>query len=231
MTTIMTNPFHSYLVIPRANRMSLKVRAVLKRSEEEVPRGELCNYLRTAIAEQRRVDASYASAEGSIPSVQAGALPIEPKAAEVDIRLVLPPEPQVAKGTKGRPVRKHRHATKVSATSSHILHPGSRKISDSTQSVYYDKASDFASSTKTSLPIIGLDLPLPLLAQLALDPAWVTDDEAWRGVLSSMTPTDRKYVDSIREAVREVRKAQGGAGCLWLFSVREGRVSRTPHRI
>jgi hypothetical protein len=94
--------------------MVVKVRAVLKRSEEEVPRADLCNYLRTAIAEQRRVDATYASAEGSIPSAQAAALSVEPREKEMELRLVLPPEPQSAKGTKGRPVRKHRHTTRVS---------------------------------------------------------------------------------------------------------------------
>lgn len=86
--------------------------AVIAEDRVSVPRNELCNHLRQAISEQRRVDASYASAEGSIPHAQAAAMSIEPR-TDVDIRLVLPPEPGTSKGTKGRPVRKHRHVTKV----------------------------------------------------------------------------------------------------------------------
>ena len=58
------------------------------------------------------MDATYASAEGSIPSAQAAALSVEPRSLDIDIRLILPPEPNTAKGTKGRPLRKHRHVTK-----------------------------------------------------------------------------------------------------------------------
>jgi hypothetical protein len=92
--------------------------------------------------------------------------------------------------------------------------------------VYWEKASDFATSNKIQLPIIGVDLPLPLLSQLTLDVAWVTEEEPWRGVLASMTPPDRKYAEQVREAVREVRKENGGGGGMFLYSVREARVSR-----
>ncbi|KIY32862.1 PEK/GCN2 protein kinase [Cryptococcus gattii E566] len=92
-----------YLVIPKASRSTIKIRSILRRSEVEV------------ISDQRRIDASYATAEGSIPSAQAAALSVEPKQAEVEIKLILPPEPMSAKGTKGRPVRKHRHGTKISS--------------------------------------------------------------------------------------------------------------------
>lgn len=95
--------------------------------------------------------------------------------------------------------------------------------------MYWEKASDFATSNKIQLPIIGVDLPLPLLSQLTLDVGWVTDEEPWRGVLASMTPPDRKYAEQVREAVREVRKdsgAGGGGGGMFLYSVREARVSR-----
>lgn len=84
----------------------------MEEADSVVPRNELCAYLRQAITEQRRIDASYASAEGSILLAQAAAMSVEPR-ADVDIKLILPPEPNTAKGTKGRPVRKHRHGTKV----------------------------------------------------------------------------------------------------------------------
>ena len=48
-----------------------------------------------------------------MPIAQAAAMSVELR-PDVDIKLILPPEPGTSKGTKGRPVRKHRHVTKVS---------------------------------------------------------------------------------------------------------------------
>lgn len=80
-----------------------------------VARTEICSWLRVAIADQRRVDAAYASAEGSIPSSQATALGIEALPHDADIRLILPPEPvsRSRKVQREGPNRKHRHVTKV----------------------------------------------------------------------------------------------------------------------
>ncbi|ORX40873.1 kinase-like domain-containing protein [Kockovaella imperatae] len=192
-----------YLVIPRANRPTLKVRSILKRTEEEVLRAELCVYLRLAIAEQRRIDATYASAEGSMPSLQAAALAVDTRSSDIDIRLVLPPEPNSAKGTKGRPVRKHRHVTKT---------------------VYYDKASEFAESTRSTLPIVGVDLAPSILAQMALESSWLSDEEAWRTLLAPFSTADRRYVESIRDAIVDIKSKSEGDGWLWLFGVRDNKV-------
>ncbi|ODN77808.1 hypothetical protein L202_04931 [Cryptococcus amylolentus CBS 6039] len=199
-----------FLIIPRASRSAVKVRSILRRSEEEVPRHDLCNHLRIAIADQRRIDASYASAEGSIPSAQAAALSVEPNQTEVEIKLILPPEPVVSKGSKGRPVRKHRHGTK---------------------SVYYDKASDFAAQTQSTLPLLGVDLPPLLLCQMALDMAWIKDDEVWRTLLAKegIHAGDRRYAEAVREGVQQMRAGTkgngsgGNDGWMWLFSVRDNK--------
>ncbi|WRT70924.1 uncharacterized protein IL334_007923 [Kwoniella shivajii] len=209
-----------YLVIPKASKTVVKVRSILRKSEEEVSRNDLCNHLRIAISDQRRIDASYASAEGSIPSAQAASMSVDPKQAEVDIKLLLPPEPVTSKGSKGRPIRKFRHGTK---------------------SVYYEKASDFASQTNSTLPILGVDLPLPMLCQMTLDISWILDDEAWRGLLTKegVSTGDRRYAETVRDAIKE-RKSGGTAngtigsgagngaekaniGWCWLFSVREAK--------
>lgn len=72
------------------------------------------------------------------------------------------------------------------------------------------------------------------MANLALDPAWIHDDEVWRGVLATVPNSERSYYDSIRDQVaamvREGVKDQQGQGrregrWMWLFSVREARVS------
>jgi translation initiation factor 2-alpha kinase 4 len=68
-----------------------------------------------------------------------------------------------------------------------------------------------------------VDLPLPLLSQLTLDSAWLVEEEIWRGILAGLKTAERTYADSVREAVKEGRLRGGGS--MWLFSVREARVS------
>ncbi len=88
--------------------------------------------------------------------------------------------------------------------------------------------------TRSPLPIIAVDLPASLLSALTLDHTWLNEDEAWRGVLTGLPNSDKQYADAVREAVRTrgSNVANGGAvgggsvGWVWLFSVREFRVSR-----
>ena len=118
----------SFLLLPRVNKTDIKVRSILRKNEKEgrpglwgeltcaVPRGELCSYLRATIAEQRRIDATYASHEGSLSSSQAAAHAVEARPdRDYDIRLSLPAEPlQAVKGGKSKTNRKHRLPIKVS---------------------------------------------------------------------------------------------------------------------
>lgn len=116
-------------------------------------------------------------------------------------------------------------------------------------------ASDFATQTQSTLPVLGIDLPPLLICQLTLDTAWITDDEAWRSLLNKegVHAGDRRYMDSIREGVQQMRAGGGGTGVsggggggggggsggggaggggsmgrdngwVWLFSVRDSKV-------
>ncbi|KAI9637172.1 kinase-like domain-containing protein [Dioszegia hungarica] len=189
-----------FLLVPRPNRQAVKVRPILKKgAEQDVPRNELVSYLREKVSEQRRIDASYASVDqtgGTAYSVPSSG---DQKAGETEIKLVLPPEPNSAKNTKGRPVRKHRHTTK---------------------SIYYEKAEEFATRVGTHLPVIAIDLEPALISRLTVSTAWVQDDEQWRGILAELRASERKYADTVRTAVKD---AKGGNGWIWLFSVREGK--------
>lgn len=189
-----------FLVIAR-NRPTLKIRNVLRRSEEEVERKELVNWLRNSIAEQRRIDASYALVDAPMAKEIDGADPQTSK-TEIDIRLVLPPEPMSSQSrTKGKTVRKYRHVTKT---------------------VYYDKAHDFALSVKSSLPVLGVDLPTDLLSRISHETGWVNSGDEWRSaVLSSLPTSERHYAEQVRDAVKAHQKHPGGN--LWLFSVRDAR--------
>jgi len=59
---------------------------------------------------------------------------------------------------------------------------------------------------------------------------WISDDEAWKATLAEHSMNDRKYAESIREAVRKIVK-EDGHYVFWLVGVREGKegkVSRGP---
>lgn len=203
-----------YLVIARARPTVKVIRTLGGRSEEE---GEVCNpgpklttvavselsdYLRSAITEQRRIDSSYAD---GVPLHQKDTLSKAPAEAasksDVDIKLVLPPEPFTSRPVKGKPVRKHRHVTKV---------------------VYYEKAADFATSVKSTLPVIGVDLSAEMLGAMTLDAGWVRDDEQWRAITHpQLSTSERRYADQVRDAVREHAAASGGP--VWLLGLREAR--------
>jgi translation initiation factor 2-alpha kinase 4 len=70
--------------------------------------------------------------------------------------------------------------------------------------------------------VIAVDLPSLTLAHLALNTGWITDDEAWKQVLADPAVDDRKYAETIREAVRKIVKEESQS-VIWLFGVREGK--------
>lgn len=113
-----------------------------------------------------------------------------------------------------------------------------------------ESASEFVTTMRTPLTTIGVDLDLSLLQKLTIDSWWITNDEKWKAMILDRSTADRKYADEIREAVRQAVRAEGGVvnsggealyssqtlttpggtGSkkeirLWLFSVRENRVS------
>lgn len=91
-------------------------------------------------------------------------------------------------------------------------------------------ADEFAASVKSTLPVIGVDLAPELLSSLAFDTGWITDDDAWRSLTHNALPTsERSYAEMVRRAVADHAKNPGGN--VWLFSVREARVSRPALRI
>ncbi len=86
------------------------------------------------------------------------------------------------------------------------------------------QADEFAANVQSALPIIAVDLAPDLLSSMTLESNWITDDEAWRTLTHSVLPnSERNYGAEVRRAVAEHAKSPGG--CVWLFSVREARVS------
>lgn len=61
-----------------------------------------------------------------------------------------------------------------------------------------------------------------MLAQLVLNSNWISDYEAWKSALMEHSMNDRKYAETIREAVRKIVK-EDGQYVFWLVGVREGK--------
>lgn len=60
---------------------------------------------------------------------------------------------------------------------------------------------EFATAAKTTLPVLGVDLPSAVLAQLALTPEnWVHDDAAWRSTLAILG-NERQLGEALRSAL------------------------------
>jgi translation initiation factor 2-alpha kinase 4 len=79
---------------------------------------------------------------------------------------------------------------------------------------------------KTALPLYGVDLEPRLLSKLTLNSNWLTDEEAWRGILAELSTGERKYADVVREGVKEgIAGDKERCAGVWLYSVREARVS------
>lgn len=70
--------------------------------------------------------------------------------------------------------------------------------------------------------MIAVDLPSSTLAQLALNTTWITDDDAWKLSLAESAMHDRKYAETIRDAVKKIVK-EDGQYVFWLVGVREGK--------
>ncbi len=107
-----------YVVIIRGHKDEAKVIRVLtgKNSEESVPEDKLIGWLKAGIEAQRRTDRAYA--DGTTPIVRNQAKEAQEqqqttRLTNVDIHLVLPPEPLTTRGVKNKATRKYRHGTKA----------------------------------------------------------------------------------------------------------------------
>ena len=73
------------------------------------------------------------------------------------------------------------------------------------------------------LPTLAVDVPPPVFDALTRSDAWVTDDEAWRTILTGFPTQHVAYAHQIREAV--ARRKNEGVEMLMIFAVKEERMA------
>jgi translation initiation factor 2-alpha kinase 4 len=78
------------------------------------------------------------------------------------------------------------------------------------------------SAVQSGIPVIAIDTPANVFDALCRSSSWITDDEAWKAVVSSFPLSSPGYAPQIREAISR-RQAEGHSYVL-LFAVRDERV-------
>ncbi len=102
-----------FIVTPRSNRRPLKIRHVLRKTEEEVAQPDLVAWIQRGIADQRKIDLANAAIDPTIVAQVDRTttyipIPAEPTGqVEPDIQILLPADEEKKK-------TKTRHSTKVS---------------------------------------------------------------------------------------------------------------------
>ena len=73
------------------------------------------------------------------------------------------------------------------------------------------------------VPVIAADVPSVAFDQLTRSSSWVTDEEAWKVILSSFPTQHIPYAHQVREAV--AKRKEDGLKFVILFAVREEKPS------
>lgn len=86
----------------------------------------------------------------------------------------------------------------------------------------YEKGEQIKLAVQNGMPILAVDVPTSLFDAMAKATGWITDDEAWRTIISSFAPSHSAYAGQVREVV--VKRRADGHPFLLLFAVREERI-------
>ncbi|KAL1746128.1 hypothetical protein HDZ31DRAFT_81443 [Schizophyllum fasciatum] len=176
----------------RRDQLVLKVKSLLRGTEYELSRSELVPWLQQQIAEQKRIDLAT-SGTPVFSEAQLPAITKEP-AMQQDLQLLLPVD------TKKQ--RKH------------------------VKQLFTDRAFETSMKIKTSaqtgMPTLAVDLPAAVFDAMVKSSQWITDEEAWRGIMALFPTQHSAYAQQVREAAAK-RKEEGYAYIL-LYAVREDRI-------
>ncbi|KAJ9104140.1 hypothetical protein QFC19_004124 [Naganishia cerealis] len=153
---------------------------------------DLCHWLISALAEQRRIDRALAQGDSgpanimNEKSVPAGPMP--DNSNESDITILLRDE---------------------------------KKSKRHNKAIYFEKVRDFVVSARISgMPVIGVEIPALFLAQISLEPECLHDDELWR-TISHGFGSERSYMDSLRTALAKLKSQKLPPPFAYLFSLKE----------
>ncbi|KAJ8457370.1 hypothetical protein ONZ45_g18339 [Pleurotus djamor] len=180
----------------RKDQTAFKIKSILKGTEYDVTRLDLVPWLHQQIAEQKRADLATSGARAFSDFTQNPA-PIKDAASSSDL---------------------------------HMLLPGDAKKMKSVKNMYIDRAFETGVQIKNSfqngMPMLGVDVPPHTFDAMTRSSTWITDDEAWKPIVTEFSASGAgysySYIQQIREQVRQ-RKAEAHP-FLMLYSARDERV-------
>ncbi|KAI9238231.1 MAG: anticodon binding domain of tRNAs-domain-containing protein, partial [Podila humilis] len=212
----------------RSNRDMMgmvKVKNVLRKTEDEVLRSELCILLKAEIAEQNRLDLQMAMTAG------AGHIGGSKTRKFVDSNSGHHHHHQeAAAGSTG--TRHDHHSGSGESAQVHtdfnvnVISSGRNRLKHKQKTMLIDKAiNNLVGVTKNlisaTVPVLAVDLSKDNLRRLAH--CNVAEDESFRkNVLDQLSPSLRDYCNSIKEAMLKIRHEEGGGHKhVWLYSHRD----------
>lgn len=180
---------------PRAARRdhpAFRITSILKGTVTDVSKQELIPWLQQELAEQKRTDYATPGAAPSSPTIP-HVISGKDTFVSSDVQLVLPTDTRRQKKFK---------------------------------QVFLDRAFETSSELKSAiqggLPTLAVDVPPNVFDNITRNPSWISEEEAWKTVLTTFPTTMTAYAQQIRDAASRL-KAEG-YHFLLIFAVREGRI-------
>ncbi|KAK5827528.1 hypothetical protein F5H01DRAFT_98323 [Linnemannia elongata] len=208
----------------------VKVKNVLRKTEEEVPRSELCILLKAEIAEQTRLDHMVAASVGS-----GGGGGLKSRKFVDTTSGHHHHHHHTLETTTGSGGARHGHDHHHNSSGEspqiqpdfnvNVVSSSRNRLKHKQKTMLIDKAiNNLVGVTKSlanaTVPVLAVDLSKDNIRKLAQ--CNVAEDESFRkNVLDQLSPSQREYCMSIREAMLKVRQEEGGQKHLWLYSHRD----------
>ncbi|KAI1316493.1 hypothetical protein EDD11_009906 [Mortierella claussenii] len=207
----------------------VKVKNVLRKTEDEVPRSELCILLKAEIAEQTRLDVQMASLVGSGNMGSKARKFVDTTAGHNHHHTL-----ETAAGSVGaRHGHDHHHHHNSSGESAqvqmdfnvNVVSSSRNRLKHKQKTMLIDKAiNNLVGVTKNlvsaTVPVLAVDLSKDNLRKLAH--CNVAEDDSFRkNVLDQLSPSQRDYCLTIREGMLKLRQEDGGQKHVWLYSHRD----------
>lgn len=200
----------SFLIFARARSPILKVKEVTTRTEYEVSRDDIVQFLNERIAKQRRIDLST----GIMPSAGGNIATESSLSAPQPVARAAPTAPDVHLFL---PERHDRRREK----------PRDGKIKPATRNLLTERASHEATRigeqiASGQIQVFAVDLNPAVFARFAA--AVTAPDDVFKSLLDvALTAEERDYVKNLRAEIRDNIDSDAPGGRVMLYAVREGR--------
>ncbi|KAF9430611.1 hypothetical protein BGZ76_000773 [Entomortierella beljakovae] len=202
----------------------VKVKNVLRKTEDEVLRSELCILLKAEIAEQTRLDIQMAANPGS------GNIGAKNKKFTDAVNS----HHHTMEMSSGLAGSRHGHGhDHISSGESpqftdfnvNVVSSSRNRLKHKQKTMLIDKAvNNLMGVTKSlvngTIPVLAVDLSKDNVRKLAQ--CNVAEDDSFRkNVLDQLSPSQREYCLMIRESMLKTRQEDGGQKHVWLYSHRD----------